>query len=82
MLKKLMVALVLAASIIWFAPASAKAENLENGTSKILSSKIELASAQVRGRYVRVRGKRYYARYRIFYRGGRRYIRIVSLRRA
>lgn len=33
-------------------------------------------------RYVRVRGKRYKVWYKIFYKNGRRYVRILKMRRA
>ena len=79
-MKKMLTLFVLATAMIWFAPAMARAETPENGTSKLLSSKTEIASAQVRGRYVRLRGRRYYVRYRTF--RGRRYVRVVGMRRA
>lgn len=68
--------LILASCFVVF-PSNAKAE--VNKSNLISSGNF---ANQVRTRYVWVRGKRYRVTYRTFTRKGRKYIRILSYRRA
>ena len=67
--------LATAAFIYLPAPAEALAKDANNGSVKTLT-----ANGQTR--YVHVRGRRYRVRYRVYRRHGRRYIRILRVRRA
>lgn len=82
MKKTLVVLFLMAASLIVEVPlANAYViEDKSNETTELMN--LTTTSAQIYSRYVRVRGRRYFVRYRVFYRRGRRYVRIISYRRA
>lgn len=77
MKKIILVTFLIFASCLVVFPSNAKAE--VNKANSIASGN---SASQVRTRYVKVRGKRYRVTYRTFTRNGRRYVKILSYRRA